>query len=145
MRTDNFHVEESLPFNKRVHPGLYIHSGYDKGHMVPADTATTITSMYDTFSMANMTPQEPKLNRGRWKQLEQRIQKEIEGPINVVVTGVILADRPDTMSGIAIPSGYYKIHYKPSGTTYWYTSNTPTGEVKQVTKMQLRSLGAPIK
>lgn len=43
----------------------YVNSGYDRGHMAPAeDMSISTNSMYYSFSMANACPQTPKLNRG---------------------------------------------------------------------------------
>lgn len=49
----------------------YTHSGYDRGHLVPAaDRSASISSMRSTFTMTNVCPQVPSLNRGEWKRLE---------------------------------------------------------------------------
>lgn len=94
-------------------PQMYHNSGMDKGHLVPADNALTIPEMEDTFLMTNMTPQDPKLNRGSWRALEQFIQKSIEGNGKpaIVVTGAIYEGNAQIPSGIPIPSSYYKIVY----------------------------------
>lgn len=54
----------------------YERTGYDRGHMAPN---RAITSRFgpdfqaSTFLMTNIAPQTPALNRGPWRELEQRI------------------------------------------------------------------------
>jgi len=71
-REDNFHPEESLPegFNQ-VTPYDYAGSNYDRGHICNAkDRSRTREDMDATFSMINMLPQAPDLNRVVWENLE---------------------------------------------------------------------------
>lgn len=52
-------------------PSDYTHSGYDRGHMCPAaDRSGSRILMAETFTMANICPQTPALNRKSWKYLE---------------------------------------------------------------------------
>lgn len=57
----------------------YIGSGYDRGHMVPADahkdTQETINS---TFLLSNVAPQLPVFNRGPWRKLELYVQDMLD-------------------------------------------------------------------
>lgn len=49
----------------------YYKSGYDRGHMAAAaNHRHTQESINETFTLANMCPQHPALNRGIWKKLE---------------------------------------------------------------------------
>lgn len=71
-RQDNFHPEASLPAGfKRVTPSDYTGSGYDRGHVCNSkDRTATPADNSETFSMANMLPQTPDLNRQVWESLE---------------------------------------------------------------------------
>ena len=95
-----------------VKPQAYYNSGYDKGHLVPADDASNPEEMHSTFLMTNMTPQNPKLNRGAWRQLEENTQKMVNasGSPAIVVTGAMY-EKDEMMGSVPIPSGYYKIIY----------------------------------
>lgn len=74
-RTDNFHADEELPAAHRAEPADYRRSGYDRGHQAPAeDFAWSRVEMRDSFSMANMAPQLPRLNRAEWKRLEEMVR-----------------------------------------------------------------------
>ncbi len=54
----------------------YLHSGYDRGHLVPAEDLAYSDSLQGlTFSYYNCVPQLPKLNRGKWKKYENKVRK----------------------------------------------------------------------
>lgn len=54
----------------------YRHSGYDRGHLVPAeDFAFSDSLQAITFSYYNCVPQAPDLNRGQWKRYEAQVRK----------------------------------------------------------------------
>src|SRR5919112_267567 len=71
-RLNNFHPEPELPEGfKRVTPSDYLKTGFDQGHMCNSkDRSTNEEDNSATFSMANMQPQTPDLNRQVWKRLE---------------------------------------------------------------------------
>jgi endonuclease G len=71
-RKNDFHPEPDLPagFN-RVRPSDYDRTGFDRGHLCNSEDRTrTQADNTATFSMANMQPQTPDLNRGVWLRLE---------------------------------------------------------------------------
>ena len=54
----------------------YKHSGYDRGHMAPAnDMKWSKTSMEESFYMTNICPQLHALNDGCWRKLELAIHR----------------------------------------------------------------------
>ncbi|HEY0547071.1 MAG TPA: DNA/RNA non-specific endonuclease [Pyrinomonadaceae bacterium] len=71
-RQNNFHAEQSLPGGfKRVTPDDYTGTGFDRGHVCNSkDRTDTEANNSETFSMANMLPQTPDLNRQVWESLE---------------------------------------------------------------------------
>ena len=57
-------------------PGDYANSGYDRGHLAPNRAIATRfgpEAQKRTFQMSNIAPQRPSLNRGPWREMEQRI------------------------------------------------------------------------
>ncbi len=53
----------------------YQSSGYDRGHLAPAaNHKGSYDAMADTFFMSNMSPQDPKFNRGYWANLEKYVR-----------------------------------------------------------------------
>lgn len=56
-------------------PKDYNDCKYDRGHMAPAaDFAHNDAQYKSTFTMANISPQAPFLNRGIWERLESWIR-----------------------------------------------------------------------
>ena len=109
-RKNSFHADKrSL---NAVKPPEYSGTKKDKGHLVPCDDATSDEQMFETFLMTNMTPQDPKLNRGPWKGLESHVRKEVQasGAPAIVVTGA-LYESQEMMGRVPVPTGYFKIVY----------------------------------
>lgn len=109
----SFKVDPLVPPQDQAKPSDYRGSGYDLGHMAPnEDFAWNKDEQRDTFSMINVEPQLPGLNRQGWERLEEDVRAwalshgDIEvyvGPIFVTAKGTIGADK------IAVPSAFFKV------------------------------------
>lgn len=74
-RVGDFRRDADL-WNSVVPPESYWGSGYDRGHMAPSqDMQYDYDVSRQSFFMANIVPQTPRMNRGAWKQLEGRIHR----------------------------------------------------------------------
>lgn len=72
-------VEESrLPVVQRSRNQHYQSSGYDRGHMAPAADYHNTKEAKDTFTLTNVCPQVPRLNRGLWNHLEQWVRRQVQ-------------------------------------------------------------------
>jgi endonuclease G len=85
--------------------------------MAPAeDFAWDESEERDSFSMANITPQLPDLNRHGWEQLEEavRVWAWQRGTLDVVV-GAVLDQLPATIgyNHIGVPKAFWKIISDP--------------------------------
>lgn len=109
-RTDNFTPDYK---NSSATDKDYAKSGYDRGHLAPAaDMGYNLQAMEDCFSYTNISPQVPNLNRGIWKQLEDKVRGwAIEDSNIYIVTGPILQDNLKQLgkNKVAIPNYFYKI------------------------------------
>ena len=77
-RTDKFVVDPYVNGVSATNAD-YRRSGFDRGHMAPAaDMTWSETAMKESFYFSNMCPQNPGLNRGAWKDLEESIRKWVK-------------------------------------------------------------------
>jgi endonuclease G len=73
-RTGSFRADPSPPRGERAENADYAGSGYDKGHMAPANDFTrSVTAMKATFVLTNAVPQKHGVNGGKWAQLEKAV------------------------------------------------------------------------
>jgi endonuclease G len=99
----------------KISHGDYTHSGYDRGHMAPNYAIATRYGMYgqrETFLMSNIIPQNPRVNRHIWKDLEMSVARRYGRYFGEVwvITGPVFKKPIERLgSGVAIPSAYYKI------------------------------------
>ena len=116
-RTNNFHSDPNLDPNHRATPSDYLQSGYDKGHQAPAqDFAWNIDRMKDSFSMANMAPQLPGLNRQQWLRLEESVRAWATDRQELIIyVGPVLLNPKETISKhhIVVPTAFWKVVVDP--------------------------------
>ena len=119
---------------KAVSNATYLASGYDKGHMAPADDASSPAEMRETFLLSNMTPQEPTLNRVAWKQLEERVRLIWQhANSDVIVLTIAEYKSPKLLKGtVPIPAGYWKIVYADGDQHWFYAKNKPYAKVNEI-------------
>lgn len=89
----------------------YKGSGYDRGHLLPsADRKCSATVNRATFLYSNMAPQLPRLNRGVWKTLEEKLRGlTADYDTLYIVVGAVLDDPVQTIGdGVAVPRLFYK-------------------------------------
>ena len=51
-------------------PKQYAKSGYDKGHLAASSNTSDYETVSQSYLMSNIVPQNPQLNRGTWKHME---------------------------------------------------------------------------
>ncbi len=97
-------------------PQDYARTGYDRGHMVPNRAIVTRFGpdvQRKTFQMTNIAPQRPALNRGPWREMEQRIADlwtAKYGEIWVIVGAIPSKDRTKLgKTSINVPEKYYMV------------------------------------
>lgn len=114
-RLTKFFADPAIPQAYRVDYYDYKGSGYDRGHMCPAgDMKWSYNAMHDCFYMSNMCPQEPRLNSGAWKQLEEACRQWAltEGTIYIVCGPIYTkGKRPETIGidhSVSVPDAFFK-------------------------------------
>lgn len=126
-RTDRFFADARLRAAERATLEDYKGSGYDRGHMAPAGDMPTAQAMAQSFSLANMVPQAPELNRGVWaKSVEMATRKYVSRAAGdvFVITGPVyvpsIAQSPGIGPGkVRVPKYLFKLVYDQSLNKAW--------------------------
>jgi len=126
-----FYAEESVDEAYRAYYSDYTNSGYDRGHLAPdAAFDWSEESLDATYSLANIIPQVPEVNRDMWVDVERyaRIKAVDFGKVNILNI-VKYNKRPNRIgdNSIAVSEGFYKILYdEDSGyEECYYYANKP--------------------
>lgn len=137
-RKDSFHSEPKVQKQFESTPKDYRNSGYDQGHMTPNGDAGNAQEQFETFSLANMTPQLPDLNRKAWRLMEEAVRKQVLAEGDAwVITGMV----PGTKTignGVNVPSVIWKAVKAKSGESVYVGDNT-TGTVTKLTTEQFKA------
>ena len=119
---NRFFADARLRSSERAELSDYKGSGYSRGHMAPAGDMPTPTAMEQSFSLANMVPQDQIHNGGAWSSIEQDTRKYVmraAGDV-YVFTGPVYADKPKTIgAGVAVPTYIYKVVYDATTGRSW--------------------------
>jgi len=122
-RTDRFYAEARLPAAERAELDDYRNSGYSRGHMAPAGDMNTAKAMTQSFSLANMVPQDQRQNAGPWSKIEQDTRKYVmraKGDV-YVFTGPVYTEASKTIGPgrVAVPSQLFKVVYDVTTGRAW--------------------------
>lgn len=140
-RVNDFHNPTSIPDMYATKLAWYYHSGYDRGHLSPSADMPSREAMDQSFSLINMVPETPQMNRHAWEKVEATtrglVMKYGEA---YVVTGPV--GTVGMLHGMIIPQAVFKAIYVPSnGKTWVYlTTNTNTPETTQISLQDLEKL-----
>ena len=113
-RTDDFRSDPAIPGGS-AEPEDYKRSFFDRGHLAPAaDMSFSLQAMSESFYMSNMSPQRPELNRGIWKDLEEKVRDyALANDALYVVTGPIFNPEKQRVTigknQVTVPEKYFKV------------------------------------
>lgn len=144
-RVDNFHEEFRLSSNAQATLSDYSGSGFDRGHLAPNADMSSRNQQFDSFSLANIVPQAPELNRGSWADLEKQVRTNVfDYGSAYVVTGVTFtgATVSSLKSRVLVPNALYKIIYYPTVDRIeaFYAKNTNSSTVQSINPTELINL-----
>lgn len=125
LKRPSFKPGPNVPKDRQAKDSSYTNSGYQRGHMVPADDMSWSKAAYDTtFILTNAVPQLAKLNNGTWRGLEDDFRAMVlaRGEALWVFAGTYgsigtIGQAPNTAE---IPRCFYKIIVSPNGDTQTY-------------------------
>lgn len=128
-RKDAFHAETAIPVDDRAQLADYKGSGYDRGHMTPSGDEPSANAQKQSFSLANMVPQNHTLNTGKWERIETTVRTMAtnDGDVFVVTGPAFDGPTPDTIGAdaVIVPNYTWKAIYDPKagGAAAWVCSN----------------------
>ena len=122
-RATKFFADARLPRGERAELEDYKRSGYSRGHMAPAGDMPTPTAMAQSFSLANMVPQDIQHNGGAWAKIEQDTRRYIrraKGNVFVITGPVFTPDSPRIGDNeVKVPTYLFKLVYDQHDNRAW--------------------------
>ena len=136
LKRPNFQKDRSVASSPAAND--YARSGYDRGHLVPNRAIVTRygpDEQEKTFLMTNIAPQRPPLNRGPWREMEQRIADlwtARYGEIWVIVGTVSPTADRKKLEGtpIDVPEQFYMLIAAVEAKEDRQSEEEPSGEVR---------------
>ncbi len=116
-RSGTFRADPNLPREERAELSDYARSGFDRGHMAPSADMPDPEQQNESFSLANMIPQNPDNNRDLWSDIEAvvRTLARRQGEIYVVSGPIYQGDRIERLKGrVLVPTHVFKAVYDPA-------------------------------
>jgi endonuclease G len=143
-RENSFHAEASLPFGARAELKDYARSGFDRGHMSPNGDMPDRQSQFDSFSLANMVPQNPVNNRYVWASIEHAVRTlaKREGDLYVITGPAFIGGSVQKVGNVLVPTHLYKVVYSPKrhAAAAYFIANTSTAQYQIVSIAQLEPI-----
>lgn len=114
-RENSFHPEPRLPARARAELADYARSGYDRGHMAPNGDMPDRASQHESFTLANMVPQDADVNRHIWAGIEGVVRKmaQKEGDLYVITGPAFIGGNLQKVGNVLVPTHLYKLVYSP--------------------------------
>lgn len=142
-RENSFHAEPALPESQRAELADYARSGFDRGHMAPNADMPDRLSQHQSFTLANMVPQNGQNNRHAWAGIEGAVRKlaQKDGDLYVITGPVFAGGNLQKIGNVLVPSHLFKVVYSPrqrAGAAY-YIENKPTDDYQLVSIAELES------
>lgn len=140
-RINSFHAEPRLPRAHRAELSDYARSGFDRGHLAPNGNMPDRRSQRESFSLANMVPQDAENNRHVWAGIEHIVRKMAskDGTLYVVTGPAFLDASLRKVGKVVVPSHLYKVVWNPrlKAGGAWFIENAPTTQYRTMTIAEL--------
>lgn len=108
-----FYSEKNIPIQYRTKSQDYINSGFDRGHLAPdANFDYDVKAQAKTYTMANIVPQNPTLNRKTWIKAEKYERFVASKLKTVTIINLVDYSKSTTQIGknnLSVPNTFYKI------------------------------------
>lgn len=143
-RENSFHAEAQLPVSQRAELSDYARSGFDRGHMSPNGDMPDRQTQHESFTLANMVPQDAENNRHVWAGIEGAVRKmaKKEGALYVITGPAFIGSPLRKVGNLLVPSHLYKVVYSPrqKAGAAWFVENRPDGVPQTISIAQLENM-----
>lgn len=115
-RNSKFYPDPNLPSSERAELHHYARSGFDRGHVAPSGDMPSPKSQQECFTLANMIPQVPSVNRGIWEGVESTVRKltKDRGDLYIVTGPIYSGNGIQRIGGaVMVPTQTFKAVYDP--------------------------------
>lgn len=135
-RTGRFFADARLPAAERAELSDYKGSGYWRGHMAAAANMPSTQAMAQSFSLANIVPQDPKQNAGPWAKVVEDTRKyalRAKGDVYVMTGPVFAEQRVIGPNRVHVPTHLFKLVHDASNGRTWvhWQQNAPDAKVNK--------------
>lgn len=142
-RKSAFHAEAKLPPSQRAELSDYARSGFDRGHMAPSADMPDRDAQRESFTLANMVPQDAENNRHVWAGIEGAVRKmaQQEGALYVITGPAFIGATVQKVGNVLVPSHLYKAVYSPArkAGAAWFVENAAGAYYQTMTLAQLEA------
>jgi endonuclease G len=143
-RENSFHPEAQLPASQRAELSDYARSGFDRGHMAPNGDMPDRRSQRESFTLANMVPQDGENNRHVWAGIEGAVRKmaKKEGALYVITGPAFLGTSLRKVGNVLVPSHLYKVVYSPrqQAAAAWFIENHADAQLQVIPVAELERI-----
>ncbi|MGH8853990.1 MAG: DNA/RNA non-specific endonuclease [Telluria sp.] len=143
-RDNAFHAEPRLPRGQRAELSDYARSGLDRGHLAPNGDMPDRRAQRESFSLANMVPQDRAHNRHIWAPIEGAVRKmaKREGSLYVITGPAFLGGSLRRVGNVIVPSHLYKVVYSPrqKAAAAWFVENRGDAAIQVVPVAELERI-----
>jgi endonuclease G len=144
-RPNNFHPDPNISPADRAELKDYAGSGFDRGHMAPAGDMPDQGPKMESFSLANMIPQDHNLNTKLWEGIEAATRglAKTSGELYVVTGPIFYGSDLKRINGrVLIPTYVYKAIYDPrqNQAAAYFALNTPGNRYAVVSIAEVEQL-----
>lgn len=143
-RADSFHAEPALPPRHGAELADYVRSGFDRGHMAPAADMPSQQAQHESFSLANVVPQNRRNNQQLWAAIEgaTRHLANQRGELFVLTGPIFEGDRIERINGrVFVPTHVFKAVLDPASgeAAAWLAPNDDSGDYQVVSVAELET------
>jgi endonuclease G len=141
-REGSFHTEDALPPRHGAELADYARSGYDRGHMAPAADMPTRQAQLESFSLANVVPQDRSNNQRLWSAIEGTARHLVNqrGELYVLTGPLFEGDSIKRINNrVFVPTHVFKAVVDPvtKEGAAWLAPNDDSGEYQVVSIAEL--------